>query len=178
MSFFKKITDGVKGGVEDTKFKADQYMRIQRVQGEVSALHKEMASVRGKIANTVIELYNQSTLSHKELVDLCLIIDQFYAQISQKEAQIAAIRAEEPPKLPPSVAVYNTRTKICPQCQAPIALEATFCTNCGNVLTQQPIESSKDINDVSETAIKCANCGFVLSTETEFCSNCGQAVVR
>jgi predicted nucleic acid-binding Zn-ribbon protein len=95
------ILDQLRRGVDTARSKADQMMRINRVQGEIKSIRRESQAVREKIADGVIELYQKGALSHQELEDLCVAIDGLNAQITEKEAQIASIRAGTPPQAPP-----------------------------------------------------------------------------
>ena len=84
------VFDRLKHGVDVTKWKADQLLRINRVQNEIIDLRREITGVRDKVAAAVIDLHKKSALAHPELEELCLAIDKIEAQIGEKEAQIAA----------------------------------------------------------------------------------------
>jgi predicted nucleic acid-binding Zn-ribbon protein len=95
------ILDQLRRGVDTARSKADQMMRINRVQGEIKGIQREIQAVREKIADGVLDLHQQGALSHQELEDLCVEIDGFNTQIAEKEAQITNIRAETPPEAEP-----------------------------------------------------------------------------
>jgi hypothetical protein len=146
--------DRFKRGVDVAKFKADQLMRANRVQNEIGGLRREIQNVREKIANDVIELHKQTALSHAGLDELCVQIDQFEAQIGEKEKQIESIRAEQPPeviKAPPTAAPQSSEATAAPQ-----------------IIDAEPA-STPD-------ASKCANCGAALQANVEFCPECGTRV--
>lgn len=84
-----KMLDRIRHAADVAKFKADQMMRINRLQGEISNLRREIQAVREKIADAVVGLHQKSLLSHQELEDLCVAIDGLNAQIAEKEVQIA-----------------------------------------------------------------------------------------
>jgi len=92
------ILDQLRRGADSAKAKADQMMQINRVQGEIKGIRGEIQALRDKIADGVIELRQKGALSHQELDDLCAKIDGLNAQITEKEAQIATIRAGTPPE--------------------------------------------------------------------------------
>jgi predicted RNA-binding Zn-ribbon protein involved in translation (DUF1610 family) len=164
------ILDQLRRGVDTAKFKADQLMRINRVQSEIGDLRREISSVREKIANVVMELHRQGGLSSQELEDLCVAIDQLNTQIAAKEAQIVHIRAE----VPPQTSSYSVQPKNpCPNCRFDVPLGAAFCPNCGNAMPQLSEHTAAE--PVSEAG-KCSNCGFSLPAEADFCPNCGQRV--
>ena len=92
------ILDQLKRGADTAKAKADQMMQINRVQGEIKGIRGEIQALRDKIADGVIELRQKGALSDQGLEDLCAKIDGLNAQITEKEAQIASIRAGTPPE--------------------------------------------------------------------------------
>ncbi len=165
------IFDQLKRGVDKTKFEADRVLRINKVQNEIGAVKREILGVREKIAEAVVQLHQQGPLAYPEVEDLCLKIDQFEAQIAEKETQIAAIRAEQ---LPIAVVAAGTAgvaatafagqpTAPCPNCRAAVPIDAAFCPNCGHKIPPRP---------------KCTNCGYLLTAEAMFCPNCGQHVEK
>jgi rRNA maturation endonuclease Nob1 len=164
------ILDQLRRGVDTAKFKADQLMRINRVQGEIGNIRREIQATREKIANAAIELHQKSALSHQELEGLCIAIDGLSAQIAEKEAQIGSIRAEMPPQ-----SYVAKSVNPCPNCYFDVPIGAAFCPNCGKAMPQP---SEQPVAEVVHDAEKCTNCGTVLSAEAEFCTNCGQRVVQ
>lgn len=88
------ILDQLRRGVDTARSKTDQMIRIRRVQGEITSIRQEIQTVREKIADGVIELHQKGTLTDPELENLCVEIGELNAQISEKEEQIASIRAE------------------------------------------------------------------------------------
>lgn len=143
--------DRFKRGVDVAKFKAEQLMRVNRVQNEIGGLRGEIQGVRNKIADDVIELHKQTALSHAALDELCAQIDQFEVRIAEKEKEIEDIRAEQPPEA----------TKASPA-QAPES-EASQ-----QVIDAEPVAASSNH--------KCVNCGAALQADAEFCPECGTRV--
>ncbi len=94
------VLDQLKRGVDTARSKADQLLRVNRVQREIKSIRGEIQAAREKIADGVMELHAKGDLSHQELEDLCAQIDGLNAQITEKEAHIASIRAETPPEAP------------------------------------------------------------------------------
>lgn len=88
------VLDQLRRGVDSARSKTNQMMRIRRVQVEIKSIRSEIQATRDKIADGVVELHQQGALSHQELEDLCTTIDGLNAQVTEKEAQIASIRAE------------------------------------------------------------------------------------
>lgn len=168
------IMDQFKRGVDKAKFEADRLVRINRVQNEIGNVKREIFSVREKIAAAVIDHHKQGDLLHADLEELCGAIDQFETQIAEKEAQIAAIRAEVLPSTPVPAAPPPSpsgSTNRCPHCGFAAPAGAVFCPNCGKQIPPPP-------PPVAPAANKCSNCSFGLGAEAAFCPNCGQKVVK
>jgi hypothetical protein len=89
--------DRLKQAANETKFKADQLLRVQRVQNEIAGVHQQLSAMRDRIGGRVLEMHQQGALGVPELEEMCAGADALVAQIAQKEAQIAAIKAEQPP---------------------------------------------------------------------------------
>jgi hypothetical protein len=136
--------DRMKQAASEAKFKADQLLRVQRVQNEIGGINQQMRSVSDKIASVVLDLYQRGALPVPELGELCAQVDGLRAQVAQKEAQVAAIKAEQfqaaapppppPPQTyapPPPPAPAPVATKECPNCHAALPVTAVFCTSCG-----------------------------------------------
>lgn len=90
------LLDSLRKGADSAKAKADQMMQVNRVQGEIKGIRREIEAEREKIADGVIDLHKQGALSDQGLMDLCTAIEGLNAQITEKEAQIESIRAETP----------------------------------------------------------------------------------
>jgi len=163
------LVDRFKHGVDLTKFKADQALRIRDVEGEIGALRREISTVREQIASTALKLHKETPISNPELEELCLQVDQLFEQIASKENVISAIRIEEPPQIAEQ-APQDYPGSPCPNCSFKVPLGTKFCTNCG--------QSMPELKPVSEPAPQsntqaCANCGVELDTAGAFCTQCG-----
>lgn len=136
MGIFRKIGDGVKDGVQETKFKADQFMRIQQVQSEIRTLDHEIVMVRDQIGQAAFMLFKNGTLTQEELKDFCQKIYDNSEIIAQKLKQIENIRAEKflnttPLPAQPAIGIF------CPNCGQNLPVGAEFCANCGQKLIEQ-----------------------------------------
>jgi hypothetical protein len=185
--------DSLKRAANETKFKADQMLRVQRVQNDIAGVHQQLTVMRDRIGGKALELHQQGALSIPELEELCDGVDALYAQIAQKESQIAAIKAEQfpsaapapqqgfqqqgyPPQQqgfqqqpqyapPPQVAM-----KTCPNCHAAVPGPAMFCTTCGFNFQQAPAA------EAPKATKTCASCQFEVPVQSAFCPNCGKPV--
>lgn len=150
------MLDRLRYATEVTKFKADQLLRVKRVQGEITSLRREIQLVRDRIAGAVLELRRGGQALPAEVEQLCLEIDRLNAQIAEREALIAMIQAEPPPQMPPSASQSHQTlaaqspaadirpTRPCPYCGFRAPLRAAFCPNCGKALPKLPEHAAPD----------------------------------
>ena len=161
------------------KFKAEQLLRVQGVQNEIATINQQVNGVKDRIAGKVLELRQNGPLGIPEIDELCASIEGSQVQIAQKEAQINAIRAEQPPQsgapapqpgYPPAPAAG---TKPCPNCQTAVPAAAMFCTSCGYNFQQAP--AAPEPPKATQT---CPHCNFEAPAASAFCPNCGQAMAH
>ncbi len=164
------LFDRFKHGVDVTKFKADQLMRINRIQGDIGSIKQDISRIYSKIAVTAIELHKNSTLTNPELVDLCTLIDQLNKDILEKESMIAAIRQEENPQFVLSANQYNPINP-CPKCNFDVPMDAEYCPNCGNRMS---VVVNPTNLDSTYSGVVCSKCGTKTQNGSEFCPQCGQ----
>lgn len=165
------IFDRLQHGADLAKFKANQVLRINRVQGEIGGIRREIQVVREKIVNTALGLHQRGLLTLPELEELCLTIDKYKVEIEEKEALIESIRAETLGG-PVMAAPQSQPANPCPKCNYDVPLGATFCPNCGQMLANTATEATAP----SLESGKCFNCGSVMPSDSEFCPNCGNRV--
>lgn len=163
------IYDRLKHGVDVTKFKADQAMRIREIQSEIDFVRRDISIVRDQIATATLNLYKEGVTADDKLEELCVKIDQFNEQIKLKNNLIASIRAEPPPRVPQS-AYQHPAVNPCPNCRFDVPKGSLFCTNCGNSMPEPPVTTP---NSSPGFKVFCTNCGNQLPDRAEFCTNCG-----
>ena len=159
------------------KFKAEQLLRVQGVQNEISTINQQVNGIKDRIAGKVLELRQNGPLGLPEVAS----IEGLQAQIAQKEAQIEAIRAEQPPQsgAPAPQPGYQPApqaapgTKTCPNCQTVVPVAAMFCTSCGHNFQQAP--SAPEAPAATQT---CPHCNFEAPAASAFCPNCGQSLAQ
>ena len=160
MSLFDRVTKAVTGAVDRGKQEVDQFMRIQKINGEIGEIQKAIAGSREQIqaatkqaGEKAIALVKAGELSLPELKAFADQIDGFERTIAAQEAEIAnkkqaieAIKAEdeakeatpatEPPDVPPVPAAAPTPAasaapRFCGACGASLAGAGAFCPQCG-----------------------------------------------
>lgn len=63
----------------------------------------------------------------------------------------------------------------CSRCGAQLPDTASFCSNCGQTITSQPIQQTTAASPPSSTQY-CSRCGTQLPEAASFCINCGQSI--
>ncbi len=160
MSILDRVTKAVGDVVDRGKKEVDQFMRIQKINGQIGDFEKTIGDCRGqiqqsklKIGEMAIRMLRAGTLDSqemRELLDPITGVEQqiasVEADIARKRAEIEAIRAEvkaakepeaatgEPAGVtPPPDAAAPAPNRFCPQCGAPAAA-GSFCGQCGSKL--------------------------------------------
>jgi hypothetical protein len=196
--------DRLKQAGNVAKFKADQLIRVQSVQNEIGGINQQLSMMKDRIANTVLELHKRGPLGIPELDEIIGSADALLAQIAQKEAQIAAIKAEAGPQTvppapqpgfqqggfppqqqggfpPPPPAPMPSfppqeavATKACPNCHTTLPAAAMFCTTCGYSFQSAP----PPVEAAPKATQTCPNCQFEAPATSAFCPNCGHALAH
>lgn len=186
---FDKFKQSLNQTVNSTKFKADQLLKINNIQGEIGGLQREATTVREQIANTVVELHQRGALPVPELEGLCAQVEALMAQAAAKQHLIEAIRAEpmpgqapaavppqqgypqQPAPMPvpyPNAPSATAGTKACPTCQATVPAAVVFCPNCGFNFPPAVVEAAPKATKT------CPSCQYEAPTTSVFCPNCGK----
>ena len=155
MSFLDKVTKAVGDAVDRGKKEVDQFVRIQKINGQISEIEKKITGFRNQIQQTKVEIGDKAvemvragTLTSPDLQAMVDQISGFEQQIASEQAEIAGKKAEiekikaedearaaeaaEPAQ--PQAPAAAPLTKFCPQCGAQ-AGAAPFCSQCGMKLT-------------------------------------------
>jgi hypothetical protein len=150
MSFLDKVTKAVGDVVDKGKKDVDQFMKIQKINGEIGGMEKKITEFKNQIVQTkasagekAIELLRSGALTSADLQAFVGQIGGFEQQFAAEEAAIAGKKAEivkikaehdaehvvaEPAAAaPPAPAVA---AKVCAQCGAP-STGGAFCPQCG-----------------------------------------------
>ena len=177
---FDKFKQNVGQAAAVAKWKADQLVRINKAQSEISNVKHEIANARDQIAGAVLDMRQRGEQLPPELEPVCANIDSLMATLAQHEAQLAAINAEQAPGAAPAPAAQGyaapaaaAATKTCPNCHTSVPAAAMFCTTCGYNFAQAPAPAAP----VEKTSVTCPNCHYEVTGGSAFCPNCGTRVV-
>jgi wobble nucleotide-excising tRNase len=148
MSFLDKVTKAVGDAVDKGKKEVDQFVRIQKINGQIGEIEKKIADFKDQIQQTkvqvgekAVEMMRAGALASPDLqamVDQITGIEQQIAAeqalIVEKKAEIEKIKAEDAAQAAaptqPQAAAAAPAAKFCPSCGAP-AGTAPFCSQCG-----------------------------------------------
>ena len=180
MGFFDKVTKAVGDAVDKGKKDIDQFMRIQKINGEISAIEAKVAELKTQIQQNsheagqkAIELVKEGRLSSPDLqvfVEKLAGIEQQIAAeqaaILAKKADIERIKAEDEapaaPAPPPSAPT--------PAAAAPTAPPPPLPA----VPLADAVPAAPIVPPLPKTGA-CPQCGKPL-TGGAFCTECGAKV--
>ena len=180
MGFFDKVTKAVGDAVDKGKKDIDQFMRIQKINGEISAIEAKLAELKTQIQQNsheagqkAIELVKEGRLSSPDLqvfVEKLAGIEQQIAAeqaaILAKKADIERIKAEDEapaaPAPPPSAPT--------PAAAAPTAPPPPLPA----VPLADAVPAAPIVPPLPKTGA-CPQCGKPL-TGGAFCTECGAKV--
>jgi chromosome segregation ATPase len=159
MSILDRVTKAVGDVVDRGKKEVDQFVRTQKINGQIGDLERNIVDSRDqiqlrkqKIGEIAVEMLRAGTLASPEMkavLDEITAIEQnitsVEAEIKQKRAEIESIRAEDkagkgpgsdvgvPLQVPPLPDTGPAARRFCSQCGAPAGTGA-FCVQCGSKL--------------------------------------------
>ena len=159
MSFLDRVTKAVGDAVDRGKKEVDHFMRIQKINGQISDVEKKVddfkAQIRQaklRIGEMALEMLRAGTLTSSEMQTLLDQITGVEQQIAAAEADIVEQRAEiekikaeenvakapgttaaQPPPPHPSAASAPAG-RCCARCGAPVSGSGAFCGQCGSNL--------------------------------------------
>ena len=176
---FDSLKKGFGQAAAVTKWKADQLVRINKVQNEIANLKREVGTAHEQIATAVLEMRKSGQQLPPEVEALCANLDGINAQVAEHEGLLATINAEAAPAAQPAPAAYPAAapaaaTKVCPNCHANVPAATMFCNNCGYNFAAAPAAAPAP---EAKTTVTCPNCHFEVPGGSAFCPNCGSRVL-
>jgi prefoldin subunit 5 len=148
MSILDRVTRAVGDAVDRGKKEVDQFVQIQKINGQISDLEKSITQSNGqiqqtklKIGDVAIEMLRAGTIASPEmkvLLDQITGIEQqissVESEIKQKRAEIEAIKSEDKAPKAPDPAVEVPPAPPAPSVP-PVQMDAKpasrFCPQCG-----------------------------------------------
>ena len=157
MSFLDRVTKVVGDAVDRGKKEVDQFVQIQRINGQINDFEKkidesnsQIQQAKVKLGEMALEMLRAGTLASPEMQALVDQISGVEKQIAEDEAAIAEKRVEiekikaedkadnapaaaapDPPTVPPVPAAGAPASRFCPQCGTPASGTGAFCAQCG-----------------------------------------------
>ncbi|HVN53557.1 MAG TPA: hypothetical protein VMT46_04440 [Anaerolineaceae bacterium] len=143
------------------KWKADQQVRVMRVQNQIHDLEKQVNAQNASLASTVMGLYSQGTLVDSSLREICAGIERLNEQVRQLNENLRQIQAEQPPSDQPA------------QPQAPASSPAPAPSAAPPVSFPTPMATTwpPSATAPQATVLVCPQCGQVL--QGKFCPEHG-----
>jgi prefoldin subunit 5 len=140
MSILDRVTKAVGGAVDRGKKEVDQFVRIQKINGQIGDLEKSVREysghiqqIKAEIGEIAVGMLQAGTLASPEMKAL---LDQITglqqqigsceAEVSQKRAEIDGIKAEGKASTPPNPVIVDSTI---PPPPPPVA--DRFCLKCG-----------------------------------------------
>jgi predicted nucleic acid-binding Zn-ribbon protein len=159
MSILDRVTKAVGDVVDRGKKEVDQFVRIQKINGQIGDLERNIVDSgdqirqrKQKIGEMAVEMLRAGTLASPEMkavLDEITAIEQniasVEADIKTKRAEIENIRAEDkaakepgpdvgvPVQEPPLPDTGTAERRFCSRCGAPVGT-GLFCAQCGSKL--------------------------------------------
>jgi DNA repair exonuclease SbcCD ATPase subunit len=115
-------------------FEADKLQRTVKIQNAIGRLRTQICSETLKLGQTALRLYREAGLAEAELQDIAQAIETLEEQIAAREAELAQIKAENPPEPVEKTPLKQQPAgegQFCPQCGQALPLEMRFCVRCG-----------------------------------------------
>ncbi len=137
--FFGKL----KSGAGKVAFEAEKLARVNKAQGELGQLKRQVEAGFTKLGELYYHQYRYPGAGTPAFEDLCRQIEELEKQIEAKNIEIQQINAEtygapapQPvpapaPAAPAAPAAEVPQTKVCPNCSREMAASVKFCPDCG-----------------------------------------------
>jgi RNA polymerase subunit RPABC4/transcription elongation factor Spt4 len=138
--------------------------RSSGLEGQIKTLQGESKQLTEALGLQTLSLFELGKIDHPELSHLCRRVSELRAEIEQKKADLAALKA--------SAAPAQSR---CAQCQTEVSADAEFCPKCGAELRTLAAETPAPPAAGQRTVVRlrCPKCKTVLPPKAGFCPTCG-----
>lgn len=161
MSFFDSIGKTFGQGVDRVKFEAEKFQKINRLQGDINELRKQVDQRRVELGDLAYNMYKSGKFDASLLTPAVQVLDSLRASLALKESELQTAQKEEVPASPPATSPASNAQNV------PISVEPP---------TQAPASYSAPAQATSGNQKRCPNCNFAMPASALFCPNCGSRV--
>jgi hypothetical protein len=172
MSFLDKVTKAVGDVVDKGKKDVDQFMKIQKINGEIGAMETKIAGFKSQIEHAkmeaggkVLDLLREGTLASAALQPLLEQVTGFEQQIAAEASKIAEKKAEIEKVKVEHDAAHTPASGAAPQPAPPVAPAPPPDAGPAPIATAP-------VNAPAPATKFCAQCGARL-TGGAVCPECG-----
>lgn len=154
--FFGKL----KSGAGKVAFEADKMARVNRVQGELGNIKRQIETLKMKLGEMVYQQYINPAAPTPSVEEACMQIVDLEKQVAAKNEEIQHINAE----------VYTTA----PSAPAPVPAAPAAAP-----VMEQPAPVEEEIPPVEAAPATrfCTNCGKAVAIGVKFCPDCGNKMI-
>lgn len=145
-------------GVDYAAFEAKKQARLLNGQNKLRRLRAQEQDHLLDLGQTTWNLYLAGETLDSKLLVICQQLQNTMQQITEQEAQIEAIRQDQPPE-----------PIKCSGCGRELKAEDAFCSVCGAAAPTAKTEAP-----IAALHQSCPNCGRAVRPEAKFCGGCGQ----
>jgi len=134
-----KLWSSVRGQAEKMAFEAEKMVRVKKEEAAMGEVRNQLQAKHLSLGEVALGLFRSAALANPEIAALAEEIAGLEAKITEHEARIAAIRAEQPKGAEEAEGQAQAAApsaeaqarKFCPNCGKPIPPGAAFCGECG-----------------------------------------------
>ena len=137
MSFLDRMAKAVTEAVDRGKKEVDEFVRIQKINGEIGDVQKkikefqtQIQAIKVQIGEKAVEMMRAGELENEDLQAMMDQIAEIEKIKEETEAAKAAAEAQATPEAAPEAAEPEAGN-FCAQCGAAVAEGAAFCAQCG-----------------------------------------------
>jgi hypothetical protein len=179
MSFLDKVTKAVSDTVDRGRKEVDEFMRIQKIKGEIGEVERKMQEsanqilqIKAQIGGRTVEMLRAGQLASPDLQALAdpipvieRQIEAHAAVVAEKKAEIERIKAEDAaPKPAPASAVVVPDLPVTPAPTFPPPIP-----DLPPIPVAPPATTSAD----APLPRLCTECGKPVAEAAAFCTECG-----
>ena len=149
-------------GLKSQWGEVERRRHTNQLSNEIKNAQSEMRQLTTALGLQTLSLYDAGKIDRPELARLCERINGLRAEIDERKAALATLKAEMSPA--------STR---CPHCQAEVASGAEFCHKCGAQVKApaQPVPAAPATKAV--VRLRCPKCKTIVPDGAGFCPTCG-----